>query len=114
MAHNIFLKIIAKEIPAQILYEDDRALAFRDIDPKAPTHILVIPKNEIPNLAAATAADESLLGHLLLVAHKVAEQEGVAGTGYRLALNNGPDAGQAVPHIHLHLLGGRRLAWPPG
>lgn len=111
---SIFSKIIAKQIPAKIVHEDDLALAFRDIDPKAPTHILVIPRKEIANLGAATAADAPLLGHLLLVAHKVAQQEGIASTGYRLVINNGPDAGQAVPHIHIHVLGGRQLGWPPG
>jgi histidine triad (HIT) family protein len=111
---SIFSKIIAKEIPAKIVYEDERTLAFRDIDPKAPTHILVIPRQEIPELGAATPADEALLGHLLLVAHHVAQQEGIAASGYRLVINNGPHAGQAVPHIHIHVLGGRKLGWPPG
>ena len=111
---TIFTKIMAGEIPAKIVYQDDQSLAFRDIDPKAPTHILVIPRQEIPNLGAATAADELLLGHLLIVAHKVAEQEGIAAGGYRLVFNNGANAGQAVPHIHIHVLGGRRLGWPPG
>lgn len=114
MGGTIFSKIIAKEIPAQIVYEDDRVLAFRDIAPKAPTHILVIPKKEIATLADASAADEGLLGHLLLVAEKVARQEGLAASGYRLVINNGRDAGQAVAHIHVHLLGGRALQWPPG
>jgi histidine triad (HIT) family protein len=114
MGGTIFSKIIAKEIPSQIVYEDDRALAFRDIAPKAPTHILVIPKKEIATLAEATVADEGLLGHLLLVAEKVARQEGLAASGYRLVINNGRDAGQAVAHIHVHLLGGRALQWPPG
>jgi histidine triad (HIT) family protein len=111
---TIFSKIIAREIPATIVYEDDRALAFRDIAPKAPTHILVIPKKEIATLADATAADEGVLGHLLLVAEKVARQEGLAASGYRLVINSGRDAGQAVAHIHVHLLGGRALQWPPG
>jgi histidine triad (HIT) family protein len=96
------------------VYEDDRALAFRDIAPKAPTHILVIPKKEFATLAEVTVADEVLLGHLLLVAEKVARQEGLAASGYRLVINNGRDAGQAVAHIHVHLLGGRALQWPPG
>ena len=111
---TIFSKIIAREIPATIVYEDDRALAFRDIAPKAPTHILAIPKKEIATLADATAADEGVLGHLLLVAEKVARQEGLAASGYRLVINSGRDSGQAVAHIHVHLLGGRALQWPPG
>jgi histidine triad (HIT) family protein len=114
MADNIFAKIIAKEIPAKIVYEDERALAFRDIGPKAPVHILVVPKNNIANVGAATPADEALLGHLLTVAAEVARKEGVDSTGYRLVINKGPDAGESVPHLHVHLLGGRVMAWPPG
>ena len=96
------------------MYEDDRALAFRDINPKAPVHILVIPKKEIANVAEAASADEPLLGHLLTVAATVARQEGIDDTGYRLVINKGPDAGESVPHLHVHLFGGRSLAWPPG
>lgn len=114
MGDNIFAKIIAKEIPAKIVYEDDRVLAFHDIQPKAPVHILIIPKKAMAKLDQATAADESLLGHLLLVAEQVAQQQGVAKHGYRLVINNGAQAGQAVPHLHVHLLGGRLLQWPPG
>lgn len=114
MGDNIFLKIIAKQIPAKIVYEDDRVLAFHDIGPKAPVHILVIPKKEITNLGQAGPTDEALLGHLLLVAERVAKEQGVAETGYRLVINNGPHAGQAVPHLHVHVLGGRQLKWPPG
>ena len=114
VSETIFSKIIAKKIPASIVYEDDRALAFRDINPKAPVHILVIPKQEIANVAEAAAADESLIGHLLTVAAVVARQEGIDGTGYRLVINKGADAGESVPHLHVHLLGGRSLAWPPG
>jgi histidine triad (HIT) family protein len=114
MGDNIFLKIIAKQIPAKIVYEDDRALAFHDIGPKAPVHILVIPKKEIANLGQAGPGDETVLGHLLLVAEKVAKEQGVAETGYRLVINNGAHAGQAVPHLHVHILGGRQLKWPPG
>ncbi len=114
MADSIFTKIIRKEIPAQIVYEDDRALAFRDIKPQAPIHILVIPKKEIVRVGAAQSADEALLGHLLTVAAQVARQEGIAESGYRLVINNGPHAGEAVPHLHVHVLGGRPMSWPPG
>ena len=114
MPDNIFSKIIAKEIPATIVYEDDRALAFRDISAKAPIHILIVPKKDIARVSEATAADEPLLGHLLTVAAEVARKEGVDGSGYRLVINKGPHAGESVPHLHVHLLGGRALAWPPG
>jgi histidine triad (HIT) family protein len=114
MADNIFTKIIAKQIPAKIVYEDDRVLAFRDVKPVAPVHVLIVPKREIANVTAARTDDEDLLGHLLTVAAEVARREGVADTGYRLAINNGRDAGQLVPHLHVHLLGGRALGWPPG
>ena len=111
---TIFSKIIAKEIPARIVYEDDHCLAFHDIAPQAPVHILVIPKKEIVRIAVATAEDEALLGHLLLVAQSVAKAEGVDDTGFRLVINNGPDGGEAVPHLHVHILGGRPMGWPPG
>jgi histidine triad (HIT) family protein len=111
---TLFSKIIAREIPARIVFEDDRCLAFRDIDPKAPTHVLVIPKKEIPRLALAQSADEGLLGHLLLVAGQVAAQEGLHDSGFRILINNGPDGGETVPHLHVHLLGGRQMGWPPG
>lgn len=114
MADNIFSKIIAKQIPAQIVFEDDRALAFRDISAQAPVHILIVPKQDIANVGAATAGDEALLGHLLTVAAAVARQEGIDSTGYRLVINKGRDAGESVPHLHVHLLGGRSLTWPPG
>ncbi len=110
---TIFKKIIDKEIPAKIVYEDDRCLAFEDIAPQAPTHVLVIPKKEIPSLAHATAEDEALLGHLMLVAAKVAQERGLDG-GFRVVTNAGPDGGQTVDHLHLHVLGGRKLTWPPG
>lgn len=114
MPETIFSKIIARKIPAAIVYEDDRALAFRDINPKAPVHILIIPKQDIERVSEATAADEPLLGHLLTVAAEVAQKEGVDGTGYRLVINVGAHAGESVPHLHVHLLGGRPLGWPPG
>ncbi|TAD76429.1 MAG: histidine triad nucleotide-binding protein [Oscillatoriales cyanobacterium] len=110
---TIFGKIIRREIPAAIVYEDDLALAFRDVNPQAPVHILVIPKQPIVNLAAATETDQALLGHLMLVIQRVAAQEGL-DDGYRVVANTGSDGGQTVFHLHFHLLGGRSLAWPPG
>ncbi len=110
---TIFQKIIDREIPAQIVYEDDQCLAFRDVAPKAPTHVLVIPKRPIPSLAQTTEADAPLLGHMLVVVRKLSEQLGLTG-GFRIVANAGPDAGQSVDHLHFHLLGGRALAWPPG
>jgi len=110
---TIFKRIIDKEIPAKILFEDELCLAFHDIGPQAPTHVLVIPKQEISSLSAAGSEDAALLGHLLLVVKKLAEQLGLAG-GYRVVINCGPDGGQSVDHLHLHLLGGRQLKWPPG
>lgn len=110
---TIFRKIIERQIPAKIVYETDEVLAFRDIDPQAPTHVLVIPKREIPRVSDAVEADALLLGKLLLAAAEVARQEGLGG-GYRLVINNGADAGQTVDHVHVHVIGGRRLGWPPG
>jgi histidine triad (HIT) family protein len=113
MQETIFSKIISKEIPADIVYEDDIALAFRDIDPQAPVHILIIPKQPIVSISTATVADAPLLGHLLLTAAKIATQEGLAH-GYRVVINTGNDGGQTVFHLHLHLLGKRMMSWPPG
>jgi histidine triad (HIT) family protein len=110
---NIFLKIIDKQIPANIVYEDEQCLAFRDINPQAPTHVLIIPRKVIPTHADVTEADRELLGHLHLVAARLAVQLGISD-GYRLVLNCLERAGQTVPHLHLHLLGGRDLGWPPG
>ncbi|MDM9384130.1 histidine triad nucleotide-binding protein [Chlorogloeopsis sp. ULAP01] len=110
---TIFSKIIRREIPANIIYEDELALAFKDINPQAPVHILVIPKKPIPKLADADADDAALLGHLLLTAKHVAEQAGLSD-GYRVVINTGADGGQTVYHLHLHILGGRHMAWPPG
>lgn len=110
---TLFSKIIAREIPADIVYEDAYCLAFRDINPQAPTHVLLIPKQEIPRLADAGEADQDLLGHLLLAAGNVARQLGV-GDAFRLVVNNGAEAGQTVFHLHLHILAGRPLHWPPG
>ncbi len=114
MADNIFAKIIRKEIPAKIVYEDERVLAFRDIDPKSPVHILIVPKKDIARVSEARAEDEPLLGHLLIVAAEIARKEGIDGTGYRIVINKGAHAGESVPHLHVHLLGGRALNWPPG
>jgi histidine triad (HIT) family protein len=110
---TLFSRIIAHEIPADIVYEDDLCLAFRDINPQAPTHVLVIPKKEIPRLADAKDEDQALLGHLLLAASEVARQLGVEDA-YRLVINNGAGAGQSVFHLHLHVLAGRPMRWPPG
>src|SRR5689334_9636481 len=110
---TIFKRIIDKEIPAKIVYEDDQCLAFQDVNPQAPTHMLLIPKKEIPSLDRLASEDQMLLGHLLLVVQKLAKQLKL-DNGYRLVVNCGPDAGQTVDHLHLHLLGGRALKWPPG
>ena len=112
MSETIFSKIIKREIPATIIYEDDLALAFRDVNPQAPVHFLVIPKKPIVKLSEVTIEDQALLGHLLLVANKVAVQEGLES--FRLVTNNGAEAGQSVFHLHIHVLGGRSLDWPPG
>ena len=114
MSKTLFEKIIAREIPATIVYEDDLVLAFRDIKPQAPVHVLIIPKKSIPRLAEAGPEDHKVLGHLLLKAAEVADKLGLKKNGYRLVVNNGPDAGEAVPHLHVHVLGGRQMTWPPG
>ena len=114
MNETLFSKIAAGEIPADIIYEDELAVAFRDIDPKAPAHILVIPRQPITSLASADPADQALLGHCLQVCAKVAKQEGVEESGYRVVTNIGKDGGQSVFHLHFHVLGGRTLNWPPG
>ncbi|MCG8601909.1 MAG: histidine triad nucleotide-binding protein [Verrucomicrobiales bacterium] len=113
---TLFEKIIAREIPADIVYEDDQCLAFHDISPQAPTHILVIPKKPIPRVGEAAEEDRDVLGHLLLTAGKVASELGVNSTdeGFRLVINNGKNGGEAVPHLHIHLLSGRQMQWPPG
>src|SRR5438045_7631167 len=111
---TIFEKIIRREIPAEIVWEDEDVLAFRDVNPQAPVHVLVVPKRAIPRLTDATKADEALLGKLLLAARAVAEKLDLQKSGYRIVINSGPDAGESVPHLHLHVLGKRALAWPPG
>ena len=113
MTDTIFGKIIRREIPANIVYEDDLCLAFTDVNPQAPTHILVIPKKPIPKLEEAQEDDQNLLGYLLVTVKKVAQQAGL-NNGYRVVINNGNDGGQTVDHLHLHILGGRSLSWPPG
>lgn len=114
MSDTIFGKIIRKEIPAQIVYEDDDVLAFKDIQPQAPVHILVIPKQPIAQLSQVTEADQALLGKLIMTARQVATEAGLDEKGYRLVINNGEEGGQTVYHLHLHILGGRRMEWPPG
>ena len=111
---TLFEKICDKEIPATVIYEDDCCVAFRDIAPQAPVHILIVPRQPIPRLGLASADDAALLGHLLLTAGHLARCEGVAESGFRVVINNGPHGGEAVPHLHVHLLGGRQLLWPPG
>jgi histidine triad (HIT) family protein len=111
---TLFEKIIARQIPAQILHEDDLTLAFADIHPQAPTHVLIVPKKPIARINEANPADHALLGHLLLKAAEVARKLGLDQTGYRLVINNGRDGGESVPHLHVHILGGRPMAWPPG
>ncbi len=113
MSKTLFEKIITRELPAAILYEDDSVIAFRDIRPAAPVHVLIVPKKPIPRIAEAQADDQKLLGHLLLKAAEVAQQLGLSN-GYRLVINNGADGGETVPHLHCHILGGRHLDWPPG
>ena len=113
MSKTLFEKIVAREIPANIVYEDDLVLAIRDIAPQAPTHILIFPKKLVPRIAEATPEDHKLLGHLLLKAAEVAKKLDLKG-GYRLVINNGPHGGETVPHLHCHILGGRHMAWPPG
>ena len=110
---TLFSRIIRREIPADIVYEDDLCLAFRDINPQAPTHVLLVPKEELAKLSDAEVRDQALLGHLLVTASRVAQQLGI-GAAFRLVINNGAEAGQSVFHLHLHILGGRPFRWPPG
>ncbi|MDS3861325.1 histidine triad nucleotide-binding protein [Thermosynechococcaceae cyanobacterium BACA0444] len=110
---TLFTKIINRQIPAEIIYEDDLAIAFKDINPQAPIHVLIVPKQPLPSLADAVPEDHRVLGHLLMTVKRVAEQVGLEN-GYRVVINTGVDGGQTVNHLHLHLLGGRPLHWPPG
>ena len=114
MSKTLFEKIVAREIPAEIVYEDESFLAFRDIHPQAPTHVLIVPKKPIPRIAEASADDANLLGQLLLKAAEVADKIGLKSGGYRLVINNGTNGGETVPHLHCHILGGRFMTWPPG
>ena len=111
---TLFEKIVARQIPAQIVYEDDLIIAFNDIKPAAPAHILVVPKKVIPRIAEAKPEDHKVLGHIMLKAAEIAEKAGLTQKGFRLVINNGPDAGESVPHLHCHILGGRSMSWPPG
>ena len=111
---TLFERIINREVPAQIIHEDDQCVAIRDINPQAPVHVLVIPKKPISRLGEAGAGDAGVLGHLLLVAAAIAKREGIEESGYRVVLNHGRHAGESVPHLHVHLLGGRQMKWPPG
>lgn len=114
MSDCLFCKMIAGEIPADVVYEDDQVFAFRDINPQAPTHVLVVPKTHVATLNDLDGASAALMGDLFLGAKRVAEQEGIAEVGYRTVVNCNEDAGQTVFHIHVHVLGGRRMQWPPG
>ena len=111
---TIFEKIVRREIPAEIVWEDEEAIAFRDVNPQAPVHVLIVPKRVIPRLADASEKDEALLGRLLLASRTVAEKLDMLESGYRVVINSGPDAGESVPHLHVHVLGKRALSWPPG
>jgi histidine triad (HIT) family protein len=106
---TLFQRIADGEIPADIVYQDEHCVCFRDINPQAPTHVLLVPRKPIPRLSEATPEDHAVLGHLMVMARVVAEQIGVAGSGFRIIVNNGPDGGEEIPHLHLHLLGGRPL-----
>lgn len=111
---TVFEKIIAREIPARIVHEEDDFLAFHDVQPQAPVHVLIVPKRLIPRVAEAEPSDAAVLGRMLVASQEIARKLGVLESGYRLVINNGRDAGESVPHLHIHLLGNRPLAWPPG
>jgi histidine triad (HIT) family protein len=114
MSKTLFEKICDREIPADIVYEDELCVGFRDIAPQAPVHLLVVPRKPIPRIAEAGDEDQGLIGHLLLTARKIAKEQGLAEKGFRLVVNNGPEGGEAVPHLHIHILAGRQMTWPPG
>lgn len=114
MSTCLFCKIVQKAIPAKIIFEDKLTIAFKDIDPQAPTHLLVIPKKHLESMETITSQDKNVLGHIILVARDLAQKQGHTRGGYRLIINSGPDAGQSVFHIHVHVLAGRKLTWPPG
>lgn len=110
----VFCRIVSGDLPGEIIHEDDLSVAFRDVNPQAPVHVLVVPRRHVESVEALTDEDRDLVGHLLLVARRVAREEGLSDEGYRLVANVGDRGGQTVDHLHLHLLGGRRLTWPPG
>ncbi len=114
MADCLFCRIAAGEIPATVIYQDEQVVAFRDISPQAPTHVLVIPRKHIPALVGLSPEEDALVGYLVRISAQIAESEGLAESGFRLVVNNGREAGQSVEHVHFHLLGGRPLSWPPG
>lgn len=114
MSKTLFQKICDREIPADIVFEDDQVVAFRDINPQAPVHVLIVPRRPIVRIAEAGVQDQALIGHVLLKGAEIAMKLGVSATGYRLVINNGRDGGESVPHLHCHLLAGRALGWPPG
>ncbi|MEK7949105.1 histidine triad nucleotide-binding protein [Luteolibacter soli] len=114
MEKTLFQKICDREIPATIVYEDDLCVSFKDITPEAPVHLLLVPRKPIPRIAAATAEDQALLGHLLLTAPKIAREQGFADDGFRIVINCGKNGGETVPHLHVHILAGRQMTWPPG
>ncbi len=114
MSDCLFCRIVAGEVPAKVVHQDDEVVAFRDIDPKAPTHVLLVPRRHIPSLRETADADAALLGRMIMIARDLAVREGIDGSGYRVVINSGPQAGQSVFHVHVHLLGGRAMAWPPG
>jgi histidine triad (HIT) family protein len=114
MSDCLFCKIVAHEIPATMVFEDDHLVAFRDIQPQAPVHVLVVPRKHIPRFSDLGEEDEALVGKLARAAARIAGDEEIGETGYRVVVNSGPDAQQSVPHLHLHVLGGRPMSWPPG
>lgn len=114
MSKTLFEKICDREIPADIVHEDDLCVCFRDISPQAPVHLLIVPRKPIPRIAEAEDEDQALIGHLFLTARRIAKEQGLAEKGFRLVVNNGPDGGEAVPHLHIHILAGRQMKWPPG
>lgn len=111
---TLFEKICLGEIPADIVYQDERCVCFRDIAPQAPTHLLLVPRKPIPRIGEATSDDQELLGHMLLQVSHIARSVGISESGFRVVMNNGHDGGEAVPHLHIHILGGRAMSWPPG
>ncbi len=111
---TLFEKIVSREIPARIVHEEEDLLAFHDIAPQAPVHILIVPKHVIPRIGEATPEEAALLGRMLIAAGKIAKEQGVDESGYRIVINHGKDGGETVPHLHMHLLGGRPMTWPPG